>query len=104
MTKVYYVLDIYIGFGLWRVMSRSCLMDPEGEWESTLMDLEGEKVKRIDISNDSNNMDAVVMADARNGICGDGANEMTATAAAQAWIVIRRWQTLDKIVIRRRQQ
>ena len=84
--------------------SRACLMDPEGEWESTLMELEGETVKWLDISNDSNKMESLVMADARNGLGGNSGNEMTDMAAVQAWIVIRRRQKRDKIVIRRRQQ
>ena len=85
-------------------MRRSCLMELKGEWESTLMELERQTTKRIENSNDSNKMESLVMADARNVIGSDGANEMTATAAAKSWIVIRRWQKRDKIVIRRQQQ
>ena len=81
------------------------LMDPEGgAWESTLMDLEGEKVKRLDISNGSNKMEAVVMAAAQNGLGGNGGDEMASTAALQDWIFIRRRQKQDKIMIRQRQQ
>ena len=80
------------------------MMDPEGEWESTLMELEGETVKWLDNSNDSKKMESLVLADARNGLGGNSGNEMTAMAAVQAWIVIRRRQKRDKIVIRRRQQ
>ena len=36
--------------------SRSCLMDPEGEWESMLMELEGKKVTRLDSSNGRDTM------------------------------------------------
>ena len=69
-----------------------------------MTELEGKTVKRLDRSMYSNKMEAVVMAAVRNGLCGNGGNEMTVTAALQAWIVIRRRQKLDKIVIRRRQQ
>ena len=75
-----------------------------GRWESTLMDLEGEKVKRLDISNGSNKMEAVVMAAAQNGLGGNGGDEMASTAALQDWIFIRRRQKQDKIMIRQRQQ
>ena len=85
-------------------MSRSCLMDPEGEWESTLMELAEEMVKRLDSSIYNNNMEAVVMAAVRNGLSGDSGDKMTAMAVAQAWIVIRRRQKREMIVIRRRQQ
>ena len=104
MTQVYDVFDIFIGFGWWRVRSPYCLKDPEGEWESTLMELEGETKKRLDISNGSNNMEAVVMAAVRNGLGGDGGNEITSTEAAQAGTVIRRQHKRDKIVIRRRKK
>ena len=49
-----------------------------------MTELEGETVKRIDSSNGSNKMEAVVMAAVRNGLGGDGGNDMTATTAAQA--------------------
>ena len=39
---------------------RSFLMDPEGSWESMLMELEGETVKRLDSSNGSDNTAVVV--------------------------------------------
>ena len=104
MLRVYDALDIYICFGWWKVRSRSCLTDSEGEWESKLMELEGEAAKQLDIINDSNKMEAVVMAAARNGLGGGGGNEMTAMAATQAWLVIRWRKKRENIVIRRRQQ
>ena len=62
--------------------SRYYLMEPEGAWESTLMEIQGEAEKRLDISNDSNKMESVRMTAARNGLDSDGGNEMTATAVA----------------------
>ena len=79
------------------------MMDLEGACESMLVELEGETVKRLDSSNDSNKMAVVVTAAARTGLDGDSADEMTATAAAQAWLVIRRRRQQDKLMIRQRQ-
>ena len=84
MRRVYDVFDIFIGFGWWRVRSPYCLKDPEGEWESTLMELEGETKKRLDISNGSKKAAAVATAAEQTGLGSDGYDKMTATAAAQA--------------------
>ena len=73
-----------------------------GAWESTLMDLEGETVKRLDRSNIINKMAAVAMAAVQTGHGGDGGNGMTATTAAQAWLVIQRQHQREKLGIRRR--
>ena len=75
-----------------------------GAWDSTLMELEGETVKRIDIRNVSDKAEAVATAAARTGLGGNGDKEMTSTAAAQAWLVIRRRKQQDKILIRQHQQ
>ena len=72
--------------------SQSCLMDPERAWKSTLMEIEGEIVKQQDIRSVSNKTEAVARATVQTGLGGDGGKDMTATAAAQAWIVIRRRQ------------
>ena len=68
------------------------------------MELEGETVKRLDISNGSDKTAAVATAAEKNELVGDSGNKMTETAAAQAWILIRRRQQRDKLVIRQRQQ
>ena len=52
-----------------------------------MMDLEGETVKRLDRSYGSDKTAAVATSAAQTGL---GGEEMTATAAAQAWLVIRR--------------
>ena len=52
-------------------------------WGSTLMDLEGEAVKRLDISNGSKKAAAVATAAEQTGLGSDGYDKMTATAAAQ---------------------
>ena len=52
-------------------------------------------IKRLDISNGISKTEAVVMAAARTGLGGDGGNEMTVMVAAQAWLVIIRWQQRD---------
>ena len=75
-----------------------------GAWESTLMDIEGETVKRLDSSNRSDKTTAVATAAAQTGLGSNGSDEMTTAAVAKAWIVVRRRQQQYKLVIRRRQQ
>ena len=82
---------------------RSFLMEPDESCESMLIELEGETVKRLDSSNDSNKTAVVVTAAARTRLGGDSANEITATSAAQAWLVTRRRRQQDKLVVRWRQ-
>ena len=48
-----------------------------------------ETVKRLDSSNGSDKMAAVATATVQTGL---GGEKMTAAAAAQDWLVIRRWQ------------
>ena len=45
-----------------------------GAWDSTLMELEGDMVKRIDIINVSDKSEAVATAAARNGLGGTNWN------------------------------
>ena len=78
-------------------------MDLEGACESMLVELEGETVKRLDSSNNRNKMAEVATTAVQTGLSGDGGNEITATAAAQAWLVIRRRRQQDKLMIRQRQ-
>ena len=59
-------------------------------WECTLMELEDNTVKRLDISTGKNKTSGLVTAAAQTGIGGSGGDEMTATAVAQAWLVVRR--------------
>ena len=75
-----------------------------GAWESTLMDLEGKTVKRLDRSNVSNKMTVLATTTAKTGLGGDDGKGMTSTTATQAWLVIRCQQQRDKLVIRRRKQ
>ena len=55
----------------------------------------GETVKRLDSSNGSNKTTAVATAEVQTGLDGDSSDNMIATAAAQAWLVIRRRQQQD---------
>ena len=52
----------------------------------------GETVKRLEISNVNNKTAAVAKAMVQTGI---GGNKMKSTAAAQDWLVTRRWQQQD---------
>ena len=59
------------------------LMDTEGGlWESMLMELQGETVKRLDSSNGINKTEALETAATQTGLGGKDRDEMTATAAA----------------------
>ena len=55
----------------------------------------GETVKRLDSSNVSNKTAAVGAATVRTGLDGDNGDEITATAAAQAWLATKRRQQRD---------
>ena len=71
------------------------MMEPEGAWESTLMELEGETVTRLDSINGRNKTAEIATETVRIGIRRNGGNETTATAAAQDWLVIRQQQQRD---------
>ena len=49
-------------------------------------------VKRIDSSNGNDKTAAVATVTVRNGIDRNGVDDITVTAAAQAWLVTRRRQ------------
>ena len=51
-----------------------------------------EMVKRIDSSNGDDKTAAVATVTVRNGIDRNGVDDITVTAAAQAWLVTRRRQ------------
>ena len=54
-------------------------------------------MNRLDIRNVSNKKAAVATEAAQTGLGGNGGDEITATAAAQAWLVIRQRQQRDNI-------
>ena len=62
------------------------MMDPEGAWDSTLMELEGEMVKWLYSSNVSDKTASVATASARTRLGSDGSNESNGGGVNVAWI------------------
>ena len=61
-------------------------MEPEGGWESTLMELEGETVKRLNSSNSSGKTAVVLTAAAQTRLGGDGGNKSNEGGANMDWL------------------